>query len=498
MLLAIKAAVSKNFGRFSLFIRSIGSNKQFRDIVTNARDASIRTAINTAQLRKELDTSLLKVQQQCENAILLADDSETVTMLSSSVRAGTVKIANTAENNLSAAVQAMKALGALEARMKVVNVKVEQFGEIAQQLATHATSIEEFASAIEVISKKTNLLALNAAIEAARAGSAGRGFAVVASEVRKLSNQVGIETAKIVATSGKMATLVGSTIASTTYIRDGVEVSTREVATVTNRFSSFVKDFEKMTETVNVMANTMQSLDEINKEMDGKISAVAVAAGDLSKAMVDASLKIDEVRLKAEEIQGVLAEFHTGGTVFDELISFTTSLRDQVLVCLKCHAVQGLDIFDQSYRIIANSNPLRYRTSYDGILSTELQRIYDDILSSLNGCKYALAVDNNGYAPTHNSIFSQPSKGDFEQDLIFSRDKRIFDDHVGLKLARNTQPFLFQTYIRDTGEVINDISMPVFVGGRHWGAVRIGFDSRRLYSKDTNEAASVVRPDKDT
>ena len=36
------------------------------------------------------------------------------------------------------------------------------------------------------------------------------------------------------------------------------------------------------------------------------------------------------------------------------------------------------------------------------------------------------------------------------------------------------------TYLRDTGEVINDLSMPIFINGRHWGAVRVGFDSDRL------------------
>lgn len=30
------------------------------------------------------------------------------------------------------------------------------------------------------------------------------------------------------------------------------------------------------------------------------------------------------------------------------------------------------------------------------------------------------------------------------------------------------------------GEVVNDLSMPIHVGGRHWGAIRVGFDSERL------------------
>lgn len=89
-------------------------------------------------------------------------------------------------------------------------------------------------------------------------------------------------------------------------------------------------------------------------------------------------------------------------------------------------------------------------------------------------------MDNKGYAPAHNRKFSEPPTGDYDHDLAKSRHKRIFDDPVGIKLARNTKPFLFQTYLRDTGEVVNDLSMPIVIGGRHWGAIRVGFDSERL------------------
>jgi len=137
-------------------------------------------------------------------------------------------------------------------------------------------------------------------------------------------------------------------------------------------------------------------------------------------------------------------------------------------------------VFDQAYKPIAGSNPPRFTTSYDKAVEGDLQAIFDSVLTRLPGCVYALAVDNRGYAPTHNSKFSQPANGVYEHDLAFTRNKRIFDDPVGKNLASNQKPFLFQTYMRDTGEVINDLSMPIMLDGRHWGAVRVGFDSARL------------------
>jgi methyl-accepting chemotaxis protein len=60
--------------------------------------------------------------------------------------------------------------------------------------------------------------------------------------------------------------------------------------------------------------------------------------------------------------------------------------------------------------------------------------------------------------------------------LVGNRTKRIFDDTTGIKAATNKdKPFLLQSYRRDTGEIMHDISVPVYVFGKHWGAVRIGF-----------------------
>lgn len=68
----------------------------------------------------------------------------------------------------------------------------------------------------------------------------------------------------------------------------------------------------------------------------------------------------------------------------------------------------------------------------------------------------------------------------YDVDLVKCRNKRIFDDPVGKKLASNTKPLLLQTYLRDTGEAINDLSIPIRIDGKHWVAVRVGFDSSRL------------------
>lgn len=67
--------------------------------------------------------------------------------------------------------------------------------------------------------------------------------------------------------------------------------------------------------------------------------------------------------------------------------------------------------------------------------------------------------------------------GQYETDLINSRHRRImFSNETEKRRSRNTRPFLLQTHSRDTGQIVNDISMPIYVDGRHWGNVIVGID----------------------
>ena len=92
---------------------------------------------------------------------------------------------------------------------------------------------------------------------------------------------------------------------------------------------------------------------------------------------------------------------------------------------------------------------------------------------------FCAAVDRNGYLPTHNRKFSQPQGNDVAWNTANSRNRRIFNDRVGLAAGRSTQPFLVQTYRRDMGNgqfaLMKDVSAPISIRGRHWGGVRVAY-----------------------
>jgi methyl-accepting chemotaxis protein len=135
-------------------------------------------------------------------------------------------------------------------------------------------------------------------------------------------------------------------------------------------------------------------------------------------------------------------------------------------------------MFDTFYVPIPNTEPQKYHTQYDAQFDKVLQEILDRYLAKDPKLAFVVAVDINGYLPTHNSRYSKPLTGNRDKDINDNRTKRIFSDKTGLAAARNTQPFLLQRYSRDTGEEMLDLSMPLFIKDRQWGSLRFGYKSK--------------------
>ena len=101
-------------------------------------------------------------------------------------------------------------------------------------------------------------------------------------------------------------------------------------------------------------------------------------------------------------------------------------------------------------------------------------------MNSIPGCAFAVAVNTDSYLSAHNLRYSKPLTGKPEVDLVGNRTCRKFERPPELRAARNAEPMLLQTYLRDTGEILCDIAMPITVSGRHWGNVRVGVPAEAL------------------
>ncbi len=143
--------------------------------------------------------------------------------------------------------------------------------------------------------------------------------------------------------------------------------------------------------------------------------------------------------------------------------------------------ISEADLFDRDYREIPGTSPKMYHTKYDALFERFIQHYQDEFLRVDKDIIYSAIVDINGYAPTHNTNYSQPPSKDIQYNIRYSRAKRKFDDPVGIRAARYLGVgTIEQLYSRDTGEVIWDIASPVKVQGKHWGAFRVGVSMQSI------------------
>lgn len=159
--------------------------------------------------------------------------------------------------------------------------------------------------------------------------------------------------------------------------------------------------------------------------------------------------------------------------------SWAMSCRDEVAAQLKqlvsSNRLSIGQLFDTFYIPIPNTDPQKYNTQYDKYTDEVVQPILDKYLKKDKRLFFVIAVDINGYVPTHNAIYSKSSNGEQDDNIMANRTKRLFNDRTGLAAARNTQPYLKQTYNRDNGDSVEDFSVPILIDGKHWGAIRMGY-----------------------
>jgi methyl-accepting chemotaxis protein len=453
---------------------------KMRQIISEVRRSSVSVARDSIKVKVRVDETVSTVHEQGVKTDLVFTASRAATKAISEVTTSARVISESTNVNLANAKISLNEMQDITHRINSVGEKILHFNHTVEDLSRRSESVNQFATLIKEVSDQTNLLALNAAIEAARAGEAGRGFAVVADEVRKLAEKVNTATAEISENVTAMLSQVRNTRTENDVITVDIQHTRDVIGRSANQFQIMVGDFDRTAEQLLQISSAMTHLSSTNTDVQDNVDQIHELSIKVSGHMRESSDCTTALTQSTESIQELVSRFNIGVGTFDAVVQKTRAFRDKLQSALEDMSRSGVNVFDTNYKAFGNNKPQKFHVSWGEEYTKRCQTLMDDTCKSIQGCAYAVAVNTDGYLSSHNIQFSKPLTGNEAVDLAGNRCNRKFENPGELRAAKNDEPMLLRTYLRDTGEILCDIAMPILIGGRLWGNVRVGLPAEVL------------------
>ena len=359
---------------------------------------------------------------------------------------------------------------------------VHVMGEELNGFRAALHGVAEVAAKVGRIAQQTNLLALNATIEASRAGKLGLGFAVVAREVKELSRQAGQDTRQIADAVDRLGVQAqrllshgSSTVAQAGTVQSGaaalgevLNIVDAAMQVASSEVSHIAQGAGEARSRVGTVQSSLSTLtDQVGQSARSLEDARARVAGliRVGEALVEITIASGAQTQDTPFVKQVVQIAAEIGTCFEEAVARGKISLD--------------DLMSKRLDPIPGTDPEQMLAPFTVFTDGALPRFQEPMLAFDPRVVFCAAVTEAGYLPTHNQKYAHSPGRDPAWNAANCRNRRIFNDRVGLAAGRNQRPYLVQTYRRDMGAgtfaMMKDVSAPIFVRGRHWGGLRLAY-----------------------
>ncbi|WP_247465196.1 methyl-accepting chemotaxis protein, partial [Bradyrhizobium sp. 62] len=313
-------------------------------------------------------------------------------------------------------------------------------------------------------------------------GNAGRGFAVVASEVKNLAEATRQATHQISDTvrdlDGQIEGLIGESSDASQRAKTAGEGAQRISGIISRVQQGFASVEAEIGSVTRAATSNLGHCDSVISELNELAKGVDLSSRDLKNA----DQRVTKLLDTSEGLIALIADsgVETSDAPLIRIVVETAKrISDEFEAAIGRGEITLDQFMDENYREIPGTDPKQYNTNYVDFTDRVLPAIQDPIQKSDPRIVFCVAWAKGGYLPTHNPNYRLPQGKDPVWNNANCRNRRLFTDRAVQKVAANTKPFLLQTYRRDMGGgqfvLMKDLSSPIMIRGKHWGAFRMGF-----------------------